>query len=143
MGCLLYRCMTQAPSHKTSTGQTRAQLAPRILASRMVRAEPERLPLAIFLINRGTSICVGHAAAQGASKQKRHRLASGNAACRSSGGCRSGKRAAVSGWTGACCTKDVWPLMRRYPLPVYLLGNHHYALSECKKSIETGKETVP
>src|ERR1700679_690243 len=125
--------MTQAPSHSTSTGQARAQLAPRILASRMVRADPARLPLAIFLMNFGTSICVGHAVAQGASKQKRQRLASGTAAWRSNGGCRSGKRAAVSGCTCACCTKDVWPLMRRYPLPAYLLGNHHYALFECKK----------
>ena len=34
----------------------------------------------------------------------------------------------------ACCKKDVWPLIRRYPLSASLLsfrrGNHHYALSE-------------
>src|SRR5271156_1293664 len=75
----------------------------------MVRAEPERFPLAIFLMNRGTSICVGQAPAQGASKQKRHRFASVMAACLSNGGCRSPNRAEVSALTGTCCTKDVWP----------------------------------
>ena len=69
MGSRLKRCMTQAPSHNTSTGQTRAQLAPRMLASRIVRAEPRRLPEEIFLMNFGTSMCVGQAAAQGASAQ--------------------------------------------------------------------------
>src|ERR1700727_2249245 len=98
--------MTQAPSHNTSTGQARAQLAPRMLASRMVRAEPARLPVAIFLMKRGTSMWVGHAVAHGASKQNRQRLASGKAAWRSKGGWKSGKRAAVSGCTSACFKND-------------------------------------
>ena len=51
------------------TGHTRAQLAARIFASRMVLAEPARLLLAIFLIKPGTSICVGQAVVHGASKQ--------------------------------------------------------------------------
>ena len=37
------------------------------LASKMTRAEPVRLRLAIFLMNAGTSMCVGHARVQGAS----------------------------------------------------------------------------
>ena len=45
------------------------QLAPRMLASRMVRAEPARFPLAIFLMKAGTSMCVGQAPVHGASKQ--------------------------------------------------------------------------
>jgi hypothetical protein len=35
----------------------------------MTRAEPLRLPVAIFLMKAGTSMCVGHARAHGASKQ--------------------------------------------------------------------------
>ena len=77
----------------------------RMLASRMVRADPAIFPLAIFLMKRGTSMCVGHAVAQGASKQKRQRLASGIAACRSRAGCRSPKRAAVSA--------DFWRLLHK------------------------------
>ncbi len=86
MGCLLYRCSTHAPSQSTPTGQTREQLAPSTLDSRIVRADPGRLPLAIFLMKRGTSMCVGHACMQGASKQKRQRFASGIAACGVNGG---------------------------------------------------------
>src|SRR5579871_844976 len=92
MGFLLYRSRTQEPSHKTSTGQTREQLRPRILESRIVSAEPRRLPVEIFLMKRGTSMWVGQAPVQGASKQKRQRLASARADWESSGGCSSGKR---------------------------------------------------
>src|SRR5215510_2488747 len=67
-----------------------------MLASRMVRAEPRRLPCAIFLMKRGTSMCVGQAAMQGASKQYRQRLASVRADCWSKGGWSSGKRATSS-----------------------------------------------
>jgi hypothetical protein len=45
----------------------------------MVMAEPRRLPVEIFLMKRGTSMWVGQAAVQGASKQKRQRLASATA----------------------------------------------------------------
>ena len=82
-------CITHAPSHSTSTGHTREQLAPSTFASRIVRADPRRFPLAIFLMNPGTSMCVGHAAVHGASKQFRQRLASTTAACGANGGCRS------------------------------------------------------
>jgi beta-ureidopropionase len=44
-------------------------VAPTGLASKMTRADPRRLPLAIFLMNAGTSMCVGHARVHGASKQ--------------------------------------------------------------------------
>src|SRR5688572_26302459 len=97
MGFLLYRCITQLPSQSTSTGHTREQLRPRMLESRIVLAEPRRLALAIFLMNRGTSMWVGQAAVHGASKQKRHRLASASADCESIAGCRSGKRARLLG----------------------------------------------
>src|ERR1035437_5948872 len=79
MGFWLYRCKTHDPSHTTSTGQTREQLSPKMLASRIVSAEPRRFPLEIFLMNRGTSIWVGQAPIHGASKQKRQRLASASA----------------------------------------------------------------
>ena len=48
-------------------------------------------PLAIFLMKRGTSMCVGQAAVHGASKQYRQRFASATADCESNAGCRSGK----------------------------------------------------
>src|SRR5205807_808913 len=70
--------------------------APRMLASTMVDADPRRFPVAIFLMNFGTSMCVGHAAVQGASKQYRQRLASTSAACGSNGGCISVNRRATS-----------------------------------------------
>src|SRR5260370_35085059 len=92
MGCLLYRCITQEPSQSTSTGHTREQLRPRILASRMVCAEPRRLPVEIFLIKRGTSMWVGQAAVHGASKQYRQRLASTRADCGSKAGGRPWER---------------------------------------------------
>src|ERR1039457_1406926 len=90
--------MTHAPSQRTSTGQTREQLRPRILDSRMVVAEPRRLRVEIFLMKRGTSICVGQATVQGASKQKRQRIASTVAACGSNGGWISAK--AVANFSG-------------------------------------------
>ena len=49
IGCSLWRCITQAPSHSTSTGHTREQLAPSTFASRIASAEPRRLPRAILL----------------------------------------------------------------------------------------------
>ena len=61
---------TQARSHSSSVGQTRAQLPPRMFASRMVWAEPRKLPVAILRMNEGTSIPVGQASTQGASWQK-------------------------------------------------------------------------
>ena len=66
MGCLLKRCMTQAPSHKTSTGQARAKLAPRMLASRMVRAEPGKVT-AGDLLNESRNVDVGWAGGGGGS----------------------------------------------------------------------------
>src|SRR5271156_6531169 len=76
MGFSSFSCITQAPSQRTSVGQTRPQLWPRILASRITRAEPRRLSVEIFLMKEGTSIWVGHAMVHGASKQKRQRAAS-------------------------------------------------------------------
>src|SRR5258708_39506951 len=87
--------MTHAPSHSTSTGQTREQLNPRTLDSRIVNAEPNRFPLEIFLMKRGTSIWVGHAPAQGASKQYRQRFASTTASCGRNAGCSSGNLSAM------------------------------------------------
>src|SRR5258708_14943257 len=81
--------MTQAPSQSTSTGHTLEQLSPSTLESSIVSAEPCKLPLEIFLMNRGTSMCVGHAAVHGASKQKRQRLASTTYSCAVSAGCSS------------------------------------------------------
>jgi len=46
-------------SHKTCVGQTRAQLAPRMFALRIARAEPVGFPFAIFLMNDGISMPVG------------------------------------------------------------------------------------
>src|SRR5882724_6515405 len=82
---------TQAPSHKTDVGQTRAQLWPRILASKMVLAEPRRLPVRIWRINWGTSIPVGQAFMQGASWQNRHREPSSRACPGLRGGLMSAK----------------------------------------------------
>src|SRR5262245_50804017 len=70
---------TQAPSQSTSTGQTRAQLAPSGLASRITRAAPRTFSLRIFWMKLGMSMCVGQAVMQGASKQKRQREDSTNA----------------------------------------------------------------
>src|SRR5580704_1038633 len=92
--------MTQAPSQSTSTGHTRAQLAPRMLASRIVIAEPRRLPEAIFLMKRGTSMWVGQAPAHGASKQYRQRLASTRASWVLKAGWRSGNLCSISGFVG-------------------------------------------
>src|SRR5580658_5283383 len=52
-----------------------------MFALRITRADPRKLFVEIFLMKAGTSICVGQAIVQGASKQKRHRAAS-IAACR-------------------------------------------------------------
>src|SRR5271155_1771563 len=76
MGFSSFSSITQAPSQSTSVGQTRPQLCPRMLASRITRAEPRRLSVEIFFMNEGTSMWVGHAMVQGASKQKRQRAAS-------------------------------------------------------------------
>ncbi len=43
-------------------------------------------------MNLGTSMCVGHARVQGASKQKRHRAASTSASSRAKGGGTSANR---------------------------------------------------
>ena len=48
--------------------------------SKMVRAAPRSFPVAIFRMNWGMSMCVGHAWTHGASSQKRHRFASATAA---------------------------------------------------------------
>ena len=58
---------TQAPSQSSCTGHTRAQVAPIRLDSRIVRAEPMRLPVEIFLMKPGMLMCVGQACVQGAS----------------------------------------------------------------------------
>ncbi len=60
---------TQAPSHRRSTGQAAAQVPPRGLAARIVRALPSTLPVAILRMKDGTSMPVGQARAHGASKQ--------------------------------------------------------------------------
>ena len=44
IGCLLYRCITQAPSHSTSTGHAREQLAPKIFASKNRPSRPLQIP---------------------------------------------------------------------------------------------------
>src|SRR5579871_6342370 len=72
-----------------------------MLALRMTRAEPRRLPLAIFLMKPGTSICAGQAFVQGASKQYRQRFASTTAS-----------RAPSAGWISAnlasnCCSSVI------------------------------------
>src|SRR5580700_6204468 len=69
----------------------RPQLMPRMLASRISLALPRMLPEAIFLMNAGMSMCVGHARVQGASKQNRQRLASILALCGANGGLMSAK----------------------------------------------------
>lgn len=52
---------THAPSHNSSVGHTRAQLAPTGLAVMIVLADPLKFPDAIFLIKLGISIPVGQA----------------------------------------------------------------------------------
>jgi hypothetical protein len=44
--------------------------------AKIVRAEPSSLPVAIFRMNCGMSMCVGQACTHGASVQNRHRFAS-------------------------------------------------------------------
>ena len=58
---------TQACSHSTSVGQTRAHMPPMMFSLRMVWAEPLRLPLRIFWMKPGMSMPVGQAVVQGAS----------------------------------------------------------------------------
>src|SRR5271154_966834 len=64
---------------------------PRILASRISFALPRMLPVAIFLMNAGISICVGQARVHGASKQYKQRLASIFELCGANGGLMSAK----------------------------------------------------
>src|SRR6202045_3602695 len=80
---------THAPSHNSCTGHTRAQVAPSKLDSRMVRAEPGKLPVEIFLMNLGMSIWVGQACVQGASKHIKQRADSVTASCSLRGGSSS------------------------------------------------------
>src|SRR5580698_7164745 len=87
-----------------------------MFASKIVFAEPSRLPLAIFLMNLGTSIWVGQACAHGASKQNKHRCASVTAAVASNGGCRSGKRAAISIDSGAFAKNPADSLIKEHVL---------------------------
>ena len=65
---------TQAPSQSTSVGQARAQEPPKMLASRIVLAAPISFLCMICRMNFGTSMCVGQARVQGASKQYRQRV---------------------------------------------------------------------
>jgi hypothetical protein len=58
---------TQAASHNTSVGQTRAQLPPKMFCSRIVNAEPRTFSVAILRMNDGMSMPVGQASMQGAS----------------------------------------------------------------------------
>ena len=60
---------THAPTHSTSTGQTRAHEYPSRLADRITRAEPRRLPVPILRMNVGMSMPVGQAWTHGASWQ--------------------------------------------------------------------------
>src|ERR1700730_9144765 len=92
------RLSTQAPSQRTSVGQARAQLPPKTLASRIVRAAPSSSRWAIWRMNLGTSIEVGQARESGEQKQYRQRSASAKASSRSRGGGRSAKLAAI--WLG-------------------------------------------
>src|SRR5579871_3445335 len=71
-----FSSITHAPSHSTSVGHTRPQLCPKMLASKITRAAPRTFPVMMRLMNPGTSIRVGQACVQGASKQYRQRAAS-------------------------------------------------------------------
>ena len=86
---------TQALSHSTSTGHTRAQVAPSRLSSKIVLAAASGLPSAISRTKRGTSTPTGQAAAHGGGAygpaQKRQRSASNSAASISRGGLSSEK----------------------------------------------------
>src|SRR5262249_10566852 len=82
---------TQAPSQSTSVGQARAQLPPKIFASRIVFAAPGGFLCRICRMNFGMSMCVGQARGQGASNQKRHGLASTSASSAARGGGKSAK----------------------------------------------------
>ncbi len=55
-GAFISARSTQAPSQRTSVGQARAQLPPKMLASRIVRAAPISSWCRIWRMNRGTSI---------------------------------------------------------------------------------------
>ena len=76
---------TQACSHNSSVGQTRAHMPPRGLASRMALAAPRTLPSAMRWMKLGTSMLVGQAVVHGASWQYRHRSASTSACAGVSG----------------------------------------------------------
>ena len=71
--------------HRTHARTTR----PRIFASRIVSAEPRRFPVAIFLMKRGTSMCVGHAQCRARRNNKGSAFASTTASCGVKAGCRS------------------------------------------------------
>ena len=58
---------TQASSHSSSTGQTRAHMPPMMLDCRMVVAAPRVFSVAIDLMKLGMSIEVGQASIHGAS----------------------------------------------------------------------------
>ena len=100
-------CCTCASRRSPRTGPPRGRPAHSSCPERWPRISRGRsravLPLAIFLMKRGTSMCVGQAAVQGASKQLRHLLASVTADWRSRAGCRSGNcaRLRASGSSGA------------------------------------------
>ena len=87
---------TQTASHRFSVGQTRAHIPPKGLLSKMVWAEPRRLPSAMRLMKEGTSMLVGQAVAQGASKQYKQRSASSRACEGLKRGLASAKREAYS-----------------------------------------------
>src|SRR4029077_12401608 len=104
-----FSTITQAPSQRTSVGQTRPQLSPRMFASRMTRAAPRTFPVMTRLMKPGTSIRVGQAMVHGASKQYRHRKAS-IAACRAFiGGVMSAKFFSYSSGVsfGAVSRRDI------------------------------------
>src|SRR5690606_26663622 len=97
---------TQAPTHNSSTGQTRPQVCPMRFDSRMVVAAPSVLPVAILRMNVGTSMSVGHALMHGASKQYRQRFASTTASL-----------AVYLGYVSvndscSCCSESGWCCMR-------------------------------
>jgi len=64
-------CITHAAFAEHIYGTHRGNNSARAYSeSRIVSDEPRRLPLAIFLMNRGTSMCVGHATMAGSIEAK-------------------------------------------------------------------------
>ena len=86
---------TQAPSHRTSTGQTRAQVPPSRFSAKIVSAAAAGSSAAIAPMKRGTSTPAGQATMQGAGAwgppHSRQRSASRSASVRVSGGRSSSK----------------------------------------------------